>query len=132
MLTQTERFEFFLRLLEPEDYEFIRMNYPGIAKRFRRDRFRVFRAELSAIYAETGAAYRRRFSRIHQASLYGQIVPLWSETALAFGAAGKLSLAALLFFCRIPAPLRLDGCAARLVRYLKIEGLSTEPLSQRV
>jgi hypothetical protein len=130
ILTQAERFEFFLRLLAVEDYEFIRTNNPGLEKRFRRNRFRVFREELGAVCGETGAAYRRRFSRIHQASLYGQIAPLLWETAMAYGAAGKLSIAALLFFWRVPAPMHLEGCAERLLKYLTNEGLSPASLSQ--
>jgi hypothetical protein len=130
ILTQAERFEFFLRLLAPEDYEFIRTNNPGIEKRFRRDRFRVCRLELFAIFAETGAAYRRRLSRIHQASLYGRIIPLMWDTAMAFLAAGQLSLVAALFFWRIPAPLGLESSAGRLLKYLTSEAPSPESLSQ--
>jgi hypothetical protein len=130
ILTQVERFEFFLQLFAPEDYEFIRSNNPGIEKQFRRNRFRVCRAELFAICAETGAAYRRRFSRIHQASLYGEIVPLMWETAMAFVAAGKLSLVTALFFSRIPSPLGLESSAGRLLRYLTAEAPSPDSLSQ--
>jgi hypothetical protein len=130
ILTQAERFENFLRLLAPEDYQFIRTNHPSIEKRFRRERFRVVRAELFAICAETSAAYRRRFSRIHQASLYGRIAPLMWDTAMAYLAAGKLSLVAGLFFIRIPAPLGLESSTGRLLRYLTTEAPSPESASQ--
>jgi len=130
ILTPAERFEFFLRLLAPEDYEFIRANNPSLEKQFRRDRFRVCRLELFTIFADTGAAYHRRFSRIHQASLYGRIVPLLWDTAMAFLAAGKLSLVTALFFSRIPSPFGLESSAGRLLRYLTAEGPSPESLSQ--
>jgi hypothetical protein len=130
ILTQSERFEFFLRLLTLEDYQFIRTNHPAIEKRFRRDRFRVVRAELSAICADTGAAYRRRLSRIHQASRYQRIAPLMWDTALAYLAAGKLGLAAGLFFIHIPAPLGLESSAGRLLKYLTTETPSAESVNQ--
>jgi hypothetical protein len=132
ILTAAERFELFLRLLAPEDYEFIRAKDPGIEKRFRRDRSRVFRAELFALCGETGGAYRLRMSRIHRASLYGKIAPLMWDTAMAYGALGKLSIAAALFFYGVPWTMRLRPTADRLLRYLTVETLSAESLNQSV
>jgi hypothetical protein len=129
ILTEAERLEFFLRLLAPEDYEFIHAHHPGREKQFRRDRFRVCRAELFAICADATAAYQRRFSRIHRASQYGQILPLMWDTAMAYLAAGKLSIATALFFSRVPAPLGLDSSADRLIRYLT-EAPSPESATQ--
>ncbi len=127
MTTDSERFGLLVRILESNDYAFIQHRNPSIAKRFRRDRLRIFRRELRDIAADSVETYQKRVSRISAAGQWSAYGPLVRETASVFVSLGKLSLAGTLFSWRIPVMINAGINVERLVKYFANDGAYGSP-----
>jgi hypothetical protein len=102
VITETERFNLFVSILDPGDYQFIRERQPAVESKFRRERIRIFRTELRAISADSVKLYRERASNLAAAGRWGAYLSLVGDTALIFFSIRKLALAGTLFAWRVP------------------------------
>jgi hypothetical protein len=111
-------------LLDPEDYRFVEARRPAIAKRFRNDRMKIFRAELWRIAHEVGSMFRTRASRFDAAGYWRGYPALLERTALTFYALAQLRLACLLFSWHLPVLIDVAASTNRLIGYAMAESPS--------
>lgn len=127
MAPQSDRLALLIRMLDPEDYQYIRAYDFRLEARFRRDRMRIYRAELRTIAADALESYQARLSNLNAAGAWIRYPSLVLSTANSFFSIGKLCVAGALFRFRIPVLVNLRKPQERLQRFLTIEGSSAEP-----
>jgi hypothetical protein len=121
---ENKRLESLIRMLDPEDYRYIRAYDFRIESRFRRRRMRIYREELRGIVTEIFSSYQKRLSNIAAAGKWGAYPGLTLNTAFMLFSAAKLWTASLLFGLRLPVLINLPAHTARLEKFLKAEAIS--------
>jgi hypothetical protein len=125
--TDSDRLLLLSRLLDPEDYRFIEVLNPRIAKRFRRVRMQIFRRELWAIASEVAPTWRADVTRIEAAGYWRAYPALVRRTALIYCAITKLRFACMLFSYDLPMLIDVRAATDHLVRYATAAALSATP-----
>jgi hypothetical protein len=124
MMGQNERLGLLIRILDPEDYQYIRAYDFRIEARFRRERMRIYRGELRNLASDALRSYRTRLSNINAAGRWGAYPGLVMSTASTFSSIGKLWLAGALFQMRLPVMVDVAAHRERLNNFLTAEALS--------
>jgi hypothetical protein len=118
VLTQEERLHLFVHILDPEDYDFVRMHAPRMESGFRRDRVRIFRKELQAIARDAAQLHRERASNLAAAGRWGDYPALLMDRVQMLAALRKLSLAGRLFAWRLPIFIDAARSANRVLTFV--------------
>jgi hypothetical protein len=132
VITETERFQLFVSILDPGDYQFIRERQPTVESKFRRERVRIFRSELRAISADSVKLFRERASNLAAAGRWGTYLSLMRDTALIFFSIRKLALAGTLFAWRVPMFIDAARNANRVLAFAADPKFSAAPQNQPV
>jgi hypothetical protein len=127
VITETERFQLFVGILDREDYTFLSARNPRVERKFRRERVRIFRRELRLIAADSVKLYRVRASNLAAAGRWSAYPQLVLETIGSFVSIGKLSLAGTLLAWRLPLMIDAAGNASRVLRFVSAETASSGP-----
>src|SRR5580704_7759044 len=117
-MTEAERFQLLVRILDPADYLFLRSQNPSIEKPFRRKRARIFCGELRAIAADSARLYRERAGNIAAVGRWSAYPALTLETMSGFLAIAKLYFAGVLFGWRLPVLINATKNADRVLRFV--------------
>jgi hypothetical protein len=131
-MTEAERFQVLVRILDPADYIFLRSQNPNLEKMFRRKRTRIFRGELRAIAADSARLYRERAGNIAAAGRWSSYPALTLETMSGFLSIGKLYVAGVLFAWRLPVLINAAENADRVLRFVISERFAVTPRNQPV
>jgi hypothetical protein len=121
------RFQLFVHILDPEDYEFVRAQGPQLERKFRRDRMRIYRQELRAIMGDSRRLYRDRAANLAAAGCWHRYPALIADTMLNFVAIGKLALAGTLFSLRLPLVIDAARNANRVLAFSASQKFSQAP-----
>lgn len=124
MMRQNERLSLLIRILDPEDYRYIRAHDFRTEARFRRERMKIYRGELRNIASEAVRSYQTRLSNINSAAQWAAYPGLVWSTASTFSSIGKLWVAGALFRVRLPVMVDVAAQRERLQRFLTAEALS--------
>ena len=117
MTTRLDRFVLLATLLDLADYEFVEALDPPLAKRFRRQRMQIMRAELRAITREVGLTFLERAARLEAGAYWRGYPSLIHSTALTYCAIARLRLASMLFSWHLPVLIDVGATTDRLARY---------------
>ena len=117
-MTEAERFHLFIRILDPEDYNFVRSRDPLMEGQFRRKRARIYRKELRSIAADSVKLYRVRAANIAASGRWAAYPPLVIDTISGFFSVGKLFAAGILFAWRLPVMIDTARNADRVLRFV--------------
>ena len=123
-MTATERLHLFVHILDPEDYDFVRIRAPRLERQFRRDRMQIFRTELRAIARDAARLHRERASNLAAAGRWGDYPALLAEKIAMRAALAKLSLAGALFAWRLPLVIDAARSANRVLTLVSSQELS--------
>jgi hypothetical protein len=126
-MTKVERFHLFVRILDPEDYQFVRSRGPRVEKGFRRKRMRIFRQELRAITADLARSYRVRAGDVAIAGDWAAYPSLALDTVSGFLSIAKLYAAGILFAWRLPLMIDAARNADRVLRLVTSETFAATP-----
>jgi hypothetical protein len=127
MITETERFQLFVGILDRADYKFLGARNPQAERELRRERVRIFRRELRFIAADSAQLYRTRASNLAAAGRWSAYPRLVSETIAGFISIGKLSLAGTFLAWRLPLMIDAATNANRVLRFVSGETVSSSP-----
>ena len=127
MITEAERFQIFVGILDRADYQFIRSRNSILERKFRKTRMRIFRRELRTIAGDTASLYRVRASNIAAAGRWSAYPGLVFETMASFVSIGKLAAAGRLFAWRLPVVIDAARNAQRVLRFVTSEKFSSAP-----
>jgi hypothetical protein len=127
VITDTERFQLFVGILDRADYEFVAARNPRAEREFRRERVRIFRRELRSITDASARLYRVRASNLAAAGRWSAYPRLVSETIGSFVSIGKLALAGTLLAWRLPVMIDAASNASRVLRFVTAETFSSAP-----
>jgi hypothetical protein len=131
-MTEAERFQLLVRILDPADYLFLRSQNPSLEKLFRRKRARIFRSQLHVIAADSARLYRERAGNIAAAGRWSAYPALTLETISGFLAIAKLYFAGVLFGWRLPVLINAAKNADRVLRFVISERFGAAPRNQPV
>ncbi len=126
-MSEAQKFQLFVRILDPEDYLFLRSQDARVEKRFRRKRVRIFRGELRSIAADLARSYRARAGNIAAAGRWAAYPSLALDTVSGFLSIAKLYAAAVLFAWRWPLMIDAARNADRLLRLVTSETFAAAP-----
>jgi hypothetical protein len=127
VITDTERFQLFVGILDCADYEFVGALNRRAEREFRRERVRIFRRELRLIADDSANLYRVRASNLAAAGRWSAYPRLVSETIGSFVSIGKLALAGTLLAWRLPLMIDAASNASRVLRFVSGETVSLAP-----
>jgi hypothetical protein len=131
-MTEAERLQLLVRILDPADYLFLRSRHPSLEKTFRRKRARIFRGELRAIAGDSARLYRERAGNIAAAGRWSSYPALTLETISGYLSIAKLYFAGVLFAWRLPVPIDAAKNADRVLRFVISERFAGAPRNQPV
>jgi hypothetical protein len=125
-MRQSERLELLIRMLDPEDYGYIRAQDSRVEARFRRERMKVYRSALKALAWDVADIYQTRLANMNAAGYWSAYPRLLLSTASMFFSLGKLWCAGILFRYRLPVGVNLPAQEALLQRFLNVEPPSSK------
>ena len=107
-----------IRLLDPEDYRFVRTQDPTMESRFRRERMKIYRGGLRAVARYAAQSYHARLANLSSAGMWRAYPSLLLSTASSFFSIGKLWMAGALFRLRLPVVVDVAAQRERLRQFL--------------
>lgn len=123
----TERIELLQRLLDPEDYRYIKAQSDRMEAHFRRERMRIYRIGLRELMATMGDLYQARLSAMNAAGQWSAYPGLAWNTLGTFWALGRLWMAGTLFRFRLPLLVDVAAQHERLLRMVTHETSGETP-----
>jgi|SRR5579883_1518121 len=113
-----------MRLLDPEDYRYIRAHDMRVEIRFRRRRMKIYGQALRAVARGAKESYHSRLANLSAAGAWDRYFGLLMSTGFSFAAIAKLWLAGMLFRFRLPVLVDLAAQRDRLERFLAVQAPS--------
>ena len=126
-MRQNERLALLVRMLDPDDYRYIRAYNFQIESEFRRRRMRIYRGALATLAGDILDSYQNRLANMNAAGSWHAYPGLAFSTASMFVSIGKLWIAAAMFQFRLPVIMNLAAQQLRLESFLSVEPISARP-----
>ena len=118
MMRQTEELALLLRILDPEDYRFIRAYDFRIETRFRRARMRIYREGLRAVASGIAESYQARLQNLSASGRWTAYPGLVQSTASMYLSLVSLWAAGMLFQWRLPLLVDVSAKQRSIEKFL--------------